>query len=48
MRDRAVVVAARRTPLGTRSRALAGHGLEQLAAPVLRAVGDDAAAALGA
>ncbi|HJC68387.1 MAG TPA: thiolase family protein [Candidatus Brachybacterium intestinipullorum] len=48
MRDRAVVVAARRTPLGTRSRALAGHGLEQLAAPVLRAVVDDAAAALGA
>ena len=47
MRDQAVVVAARRTPIGTRSRALAAHGVEQLAAPVLRAAVHEASAALG-
>ncbi|GAA4142674.1 thiolase family protein [Leifsonia shinshuensis] len=43
-----IVIAARRTPIGTRGRALAGLRVEQLAAPVLRAVLDDAATAAGA
>ncbi|MEE1620869.1 thiolase family protein [Zafaria sp. J156] len=42
-----VVVAARRTPIATRGRGLARTGLDGLAAPVLRAVADDAAAVLG-
>jgi acetyl-CoA C-acetyltransferase len=43
-----VVIAARRTPIGTRGRALARLRVEELAAPVLRAAIDDAAAASGA
>jgi acetyl-CoA C-acetyltransferase len=45
--DEAVVIAARRTPIGTRGRALAALNVEQLAAPVLRAVLGDAEAAVG-
>lgn len=37
-----VIVAARRTPIGTRGRALAGLRVEELAAPVIRAVLEDA------
>jgi acetyl-CoA C-acetyltransferase len=37
------VVAARRTPIGTAGHALAGVGVERLAAPVLRALADDPA-----
>ncbi|ASK67057.1 acetyl-CoA acetyltransferase [Brachybacterium avium] len=43
-----MVLAARRTPIGTRSRALAGVTLEHLVAPVLRAAVQDAEAATGA
>ncbi|MEH3090390.1 MAG: thiolase family protein [Microbacterium arborescens] len=43
-----LIVAARRTPLTTRGRGLAGLGVDRLAAPVLRAAADDAAAVLGA
>lgn len=42
-----VIVAARRTPIATRGRALAGSTVEQLAAPVVRAVHDDAGLVLG-
>jgi acetyl-CoA C-acetyltransferase len=42
-----VIVAARRTPIATRGRALAALTVEQLAASVVRAVNDDAAGALG-
>jgi acetyl-CoA C-acetyltransferase len=45
--DRAVIIAARRTPIGTRSRGLAGLSVDQLAAPVLRAALQDAHDALG-
>jgi acetyl-CoA C-acetyltransferase len=45
--DEAVVVAARRTPIGTRGRALASLDVGQLAAPVLRAVRADAEAVAG-
>lgn len=41
------MIAARRTPIGTRGRALASLNVEQLAAPVLRAVLADAEAAVG-
>jgi acetyl-CoA C-acetyltransferase len=43
--DEAVVIAARRTPIGTRGRALATLTVEQLAAPVIRAACADAEAA---
>ncbi|WP_437385551.1 thiolase family protein [Plantibacter flavus] len=43
----AVVIAARRTPIATRGRALAAFTVEDLAVPVVRAVQDDAAALLG-
>jgi len=43
----ALIVAARRTPIGTRGRALKSLNVEQLAAPVLRAVRADAEAAAG-
>lgn len=43
----AVVIAARRTPVGTRGRALASLDVERLAAPVLRAALSDAEAAAG-
>jgi acetyl-CoA C-acetyltransferase len=46
--DVPVIVAARRTPIGTRGRALARLRVEELAAPVLRAALADAAAATGA
>lgn len=42
-----VVVAARRTPIATRGRALAALTVEQLAVPVVRAVHEDAGAVLG-
>jgi acetyl-CoA C-acetyltransferase len=42
-----VIVAARRTPIGTRGRGLAGRRVEELAAPVIRAALADAAAAIG-
>lgn len=42
-----VIIAARRTPIATRGRALAALTVEQLAVPVVRAVHDDAAALLG-
>lgn len=42
-----VIVAARRSPIGTRGRALAALRVEQLAAPVIRAALADAAAATG-
>ncbi|WP_426625200.1 acetyl-CoA C-acyltransferase [Leifsonia sp. McL0607] len=42
-----VVIAARRTPIGTRGRALAGMRVHELAAPVLRAVLEDAETATG-
>lgn len=48
MPDDAVIVAARRTPIATRGRALATFRVEHLAAPVLRAVRGDAEAAIGA
>ncbi|WP_245851246.1 thiolase family protein [Brachybacterium vulturis] len=48
MSETAVVLAARRTPIGTRSRGLAGFRLEHLAAPVIRAALEDAEAATGA
>jgi acetyl-CoA C-acetyltransferase len=38
-----VIIAARRTPIGTRGRALAGLRVEELAAPVIRAALGDAA-----
>ncbi|GAB3460931.1 thiolase family protein [Streptomonospora sediminis] len=47
MPDDAVIIAARRTPIATRSRGLASLRLEELAAPVIRAVLDDAATAAG-
>ncbi|GGM14178.1 thiolase family protein [Promicromonospora citrea] len=47
MPDEPVIVAARRTPIGTRSRALAELRPEQLAAPVIRATLADAEAATG-
>ncbi|WP_454855290.1 thiolase family protein [Promicromonospora soli] len=47
MPDDAVIVAARRTPIGTRGRALASLKVEQLAAPVIRAARADAEAAAG-
>ena len=43
-----VIVAARRTPIGTRGRALAAVPVEGLAAPVIRAALADAEAATGA
>ncbi len=43
-----LIVAARRSPLTTRGRALAKVSADRLAAPVLRAVADDAARAMGA
>lgn len=43
-----VIVAARRTPISTRGRALAALGLADLAAPTIRAALSDAAAATGA
>ncbi|MFE7507215.1 acetyl-CoA C-acyltransferase, partial [Promicromonospora sp. NPDC057488] len=43
----AVVVAARRTPVGTRGRALASLDVERLAAPVVRAAHSDAETAAG-
>ncbi|MEY9851761.1 acetyl-CoA C-acetyltransferase [Leifsonia sp. EB41] len=43
-----VIVAARRTPIGTRGRALASLRVEELAAPVLRAALSDASSATGA
>lgn len=46
--DTPVVIAARRTPIGTRGRALAELRVHELAAPVLRAALDDAEAATGA
>ncbi|MFB2596700.1 thiolase family protein [Herbiconiux sp. P17] len=42
-----VVIAARRTPIGTRGRALARLRVEELAAPVIRAALADAEAAIG-
>ncbi|MDN5724366.1 MAG: thiolase family protein [Propionibacteriales bacterium] len=36
-----VIIAARRTPISTRNRALAGHRVEQLAAPIIRVALDD-------
>ena len=42
-----VIVAARRTPIGTRGRALAGLRVEELAAPVIRAVLEDAGGGSG-
>jgi acetyl-CoA C-acetyltransferase len=42
-----VVIAARRTPIATRGRALAGLRVEQLAAPVIRAVIADARTVTG-
>ncbi len=45
--DAAVIVAARRTPIGTRGRALARLDVSALAAPVIRAAVDDAEAILG-
>ncbi|WP_129787240.1 thiolase family protein [Promicromonospora panici] len=47
MPDDAVIVAARRTPIGTRGRALASLNVEQLAAPVIRAARADAEEAVG-
>ncbi|MDR7380914.1 thiolase family protein [Promicromonospora iranensis] len=47
MPDEAVVIAARRTPIGTRGRALASLDVGQLTAPVLSAVRADAEAAAG-
>ncbi|AAT89788.1 acetyl-CoA acetyltransferase [Leifsonia xyli subsp. xyli] len=43
-----VIIAARRTPIATRGRALAGFRVEELAAPVLRAVFADGEAAANA
>lgn len=42
-----MIVAARRTPIGTRGRALAGLRVEELAAPVIQEALDDAQNALG-
>ena len=42
-----VIVAARRTPIGTRGRALAQLRVEDLAAPVIRETIADAGAAIG-
>jgi acetyl-CoA C-acetyltransferase len=42
-----LIVAARRSPIGTRGRGLAGLPVEQLAAPVMRATLSDAASAMG-
>ncbi|GAA1440410.1 thiolase family protein [Leifsonia poae] len=42
-----MIVAARRTPIGTRGRSLRSVTVEQLAAPVIRALVDDGADALG-
>lgn len=47
MSDEPVIVAARRTPIGTRGRALAEFRVEELAAPVIVAVRADASAATG-
>ncbi|MFI2364647.1 thiolase family protein [Promicromonospora sp. NPDC019610] len=47
MAEQPVLVAARRTPIGTRSRAFAQVRAEELAAPVIRATLADAAAATG-
>ncbi|HEY8319066.1 MAG TPA: hypothetical protein VIG76_09555, partial [Amnibacterium sp.] len=47
MPSEAVIVAARRTPIGTRGRGLATLTVDQLAAPVLRANLEDGMAALG-
>ncbi|GAB3391724.1 thiolase family protein [Humibacter soli] len=47
MSDEPVIVAARRTPIGTRGRALAGFRVEELAAPVIVAVRADASTATG-
>ncbi|MBN9632783.1 MAG: acetyl-CoA C-acyltransferase [Actinobacteria bacterium] len=47
MTEAPVVIAARRTPIGTRGRALAGVHVHELAAPVLRAALDDAETATG-
>ncbi|MDD1386807.1 thiolase family protein [Curtobacterium poinsettiae] len=45
--DEPVIVAARRTPIGTRGRALASLQVEELTAPVITAALADAAAAIG-
>lgn len=45
--DAPVVIAARRTPIGTRGRALSHLRVEELAAPVLRAALSDAVTATG-
>jgi len=47
MPDEPVIVAARRTPIGTRGRALAALRVEELAAPVIRAVYEDGRAVSG-
>jgi acetyl-CoA C-acetyltransferase len=47
LRDEPVIVAARRTPIGTRSRVFAELRAEQLAGPVIRATLDDAEAVTG-
>lgn len=47
MPDEAVIIAARRTPIGTRGRALASLRVEQLAGPVILAAHTDAEAAVG-
>ncbi|WP_369374664.1 thiolase family protein [Promicromonospora sp. Populi] len=47
MPDEPVIVAARRTPIGTRGRALAQLRVEELAGPVIRATLADAEAATG-
>ncbi|WP_209314905.1 thiolase family protein [Streptomyces bohaiensis] len=47
MSDEVVIVAARRSPVTTRGRALAALRVEQLAAPVVRAAVADAEAVLG-
>ena len=45
--DDPVIIAARRSPIGTRGRALAALRVEQLAAPVIQAALDDARSVLG-
>ncbi|PKQ26024.1 MAG: acetyl-CoA C-acyltransferase [Actinobacteria bacterium HGW-Actinobacteria-4] len=47
MRDEPVIVAARRSPIGTRSRALSDLTVDQLAGPIIRAALADAEAATG-
>jgi acetyl-CoA C-acetyltransferase len=47
MSDEPLIIAARRTPIGTRGRALAALRVEELAAPVIRAVHADGRMAAG-